>query len=680
MSLLKIHRKISWRNREDPAINERNLNQYDHELDVLDDRIIQLNATTLPAQTAGGFITNFDVNPADGVITITYFSGRSVRIDTNLEKIPLKYRFDEDRQTLYFIADDGTEQKCNLSSLIGQNEFRDSDSITFAVVDGIVTAQVKRGSITAEMLQPNFLAQVQTEAARALAGADAAAESVIEVKGSAKSAQTAAQAAESAQQESERHAAAARASADAAAISKQGADDSAIAAEHSKEAAKTSELTTLEYKEATEESAQESADSAHIASTKADESINSASIAVEQALLAQSYATGTEGSVRPGDATDNSKFFSDLAKQLTNDAQRLLDQATKLVSAASVGAIIPAGTVAFADLPPAPTVGYMYNISDAFTTDARFVEGAGVNYNAGANIYWTKDGQWDVMIGVQVTGVKGDAEPDYHQGNVNITPASIGLGNVNNTADADKVVKAAGTATKALQDANGNNIADTYLTKTGDTKDDIVTFSSNDTNPPCWTDIGLLQSGEKHSSIFNKLSTMFRNVRYIWQLIGNTQLSVGDGTVTGAINALNAGLRATCKYYQSNDASITDDYIYVGTKGVNTAEYIFEYSLGGILIKIPGTYIIESHFHFLASANDVIEVFMELTGDNRQSSRIYKTVCVPTTMQTQCQIIHIINVDIITSICIHFRSATGKSNVFTAVQTNANYLTIKRIC
>ena len=132
-----------------------------------------------------------------------------------------------------------------------------------------------------------------------------------------------------------------------------------------------------------------------------------------------------------------------MAKKLTDDAQKLLDQATKIVSVVSQGAIIPAGTVAFADLPVTPTVGFMYNISDAFTTDARFAEGPGIIYNAGANVYWTKDSQWDVMIGVQVTGVKGAAESDYHQGNVNITPANIGLGNVNDTADMDKPVSTA---------------------------------------------------------------------------------------------------------------------------------------------------------------------------------------------------------------------------------------------
>lgn len=59
------------------------------------------------------------------------------------------------------------------------------------------------------------------------------------------------------------------------------------------------------------------------------------------------------------------------------------------VSAALTSAIVPKGTVTYANLPtPAKAnLGYMYNVSDAFTTDARFVDGASKKYAAGANVY-----------------------------------------------------------------------------------------------------------------------------------------------------------------------------------------------------------------------------------------------------------------------------------------------------
>lgn len=62
-----------------------------------------------------------------------------------------------------------------------------------------------------------------------------------------------------------------------------------------------------------------------------------------------------------------------------------------------------------------------------------------------------------------VTSVKGNAETTYRTGQVNITPANIGLGNVNNTADSAKSVA---SAEKATKDAAGNTITTTYATKT----------------------------------------------------------------------------------------------------------------------------------------------------------------------------------------------------------------------
>ncbi len=80
---------------------------------------------------------------------------------------------------------------------------------------------------------------------------------------------------------------------------------------------------------------------------------------------------------------------------------------------------------------------------------------------------------------------------------------------------------------------------------TGDSANNTTTFTSGDeANPTGWADIGLAASGEKHSSLMRKFSLSIKNVRYLWKLLGSTSLSgIGDGTVTGAINALNTGLQ-----------------------------------------------------------------------------------------------------------------------------------------
>ena len=53
------------------------------------------------------------------------------------------------------------------------------------------------------------------------------------------------------------------------------------------------------------------------------------------------------------------------------------------------GAYVFRGSVTFANLPSTLTktmIGYVYNVSNQFTTDARFVEGAGKKYAAGTNV------------------------------------------------------------------------------------------------------------------------------------------------------------------------------------------------------------------------------------------------------------------------------------------------------
>lgn len=54
-----------------------------------------------------------------------------------------------------------------------------------------------------------------------------------------------------------------------------------------------------------------------------------------------------------------------------------------------VGAVYkPAGSIAYASLPtPSSTnLGYVYNVTDGFTTDSRFVEGSGKSYPSGTNV------------------------------------------------------------------------------------------------------------------------------------------------------------------------------------------------------------------------------------------------------------------------------------------------------
>lgn len=183
-----------------------------------------------------------------------------------------------------------------------------------------------------------------------------------------------------------------------------------------------------------------------------DEAATSATNAGTSATTAESYAIGGTGT-RTGEDTDNAKYYKEQADtsatsastnatksesfavggtgtrigEDSDNAKYYYEQARD-ISASITGALKPCGTVTYVNLPSLSVAlaGDMYNVSDAFTTTNDFKEGAGHHINAGANVYKTFDGKWDILAGTPVTGVKGDKEQNYRTGNINLTPANIG--------------------------------------------------------------------------------------------------------------------------------------------------------------------------------------------------------------------------------------------------------------
>lgn len=90
-------------------------------------------------------------------------------------------------------------------------------------------------------------------------------------------------------------------------------------------------------------------------------------------------------------------------------------QVQDAIRSAITGVYTPKGSIAFASLPVpvAGKVGWVYNITDAFTTTAAFVEGAGHSYGAGTNVVCVDAGsgsyKWDVLAGtIDLTELTAD--------------------------------------------------------------------------------------------------------------------------------------------------------------------------------------------------------------------------------------------------------------------------------
>lgn len=91
------------------------------------------------------------------------------------------------------------------------------------------------------------------------------------------------------------------------------------------------------------------------------------------------------------------------------------DQVQTAINSAISGVYTPKGSIAFASLPTAVAgnKGWVYNVTDAFTTTAAFVEGAGHAYGAGTNVVCVDVGsgsyKWDVLAGtIDLTELTAD--------------------------------------------------------------------------------------------------------------------------------------------------------------------------------------------------------------------------------------------------------------------------------
>lgn len=172
----KIYSRTYWENfpSEKTSMNEKRLNNAEKGIDDLDDRIVAMDASKVDLAKANELVKEILWDESKGTITVVKMNGSKAVIDTKLEKLAVNFTYDPQSQQLIITLDDGTTQNVDLSALITEYEFLDSDTIAFEITDGKIKAIVKNGSITEDMLQPNFLADVKVEAEKAKASASAA--------------------------------------------------------------------------------------------------------------------------------------------------------------------------------------------------------------------------------------------------------------------------------------------------------------------------------------------------------------------------------------------------------------------------------------------------------------------------------------------------------------------------
>lgn len=180
MAYQKIYSREHWENfpSEKTAINRDRLNNIEGGIDAIDDRVCALDTTKVDLTKANELVKEILWDESNGTLTVVKMNGSKAVIDTKLEKLAVNFKYDPESQQLVITLDDGTTQNVDLSALITEYEFLESDTIAFEIVsDGKVSAIVKEGSIQEKHLRPDYLADIKVESAKAVASAKSAGES-----------------------------------------------------------------------------------------------------------------------------------------------------------------------------------------------------------------------------------------------------------------------------------------------------------------------------------------------------------------------------------------------------------------------------------------------------------------------------------------------------------------------
>lgn len=429
-----VYNRINWLNKSESLatpLGKTNLNRMDSAIyniaENLDVVYNEMSTGKIDKSDADKLIVGMPTwNKDTGVFTIHFYDGSVFQIDFNIEKIPVSFSMDS-AGVITMTTADGTEWTADIGDVMPTYTYEDSDTIVFSdTKDGdyghIISAEVKKNSITGDHLQPDYLSDVTKQASNA--------------KASAKS-----------------------------------------------------------------------------ASDYADNAAN-------DAKLAQSYAVGGSG-IREGENEDCAKAYKEKAEQAAEEAGEYLADLQSVQVTGVKGSNETTYRKGNVNITPENIgLGNVQNYKAVST-----VESQGLSDTEKANA------RANIGAGMPVA-VKGNAETSYRTGNVNLTPANIGAAPTSHASSAttygvstasnyghamasSTTPKANGTAavgtetakfargdhvhplqtsvsgssgsctgnaataTKAMQDGNGNNIANTYLPKSGGTMTGTLTVGSN---------------------------------------------------------------------------------------------------------------------------------------------------------------------------------------------------------
>lgn len=228
-----------------------------------------------------------------------------------------------------------------------------------------------------------------------------------------------------------------------------------------------------------ETSAKDYASKAKISESNAKTSETNAATSAANAKTSETNASASKSNAATSES--NAKSYMDTAKEYMQKAQEALAAAQaiqSIVDTAKANAekcladveavrdslakmITYQGSVDnYSDLPTNPQIGYSYNVKNADKEHG---------VNAGDNVVWNGT-DWDNFGGAIDMSLFAELGKDV---NFSTVRATLFTGYLNGNAN---------TATTAINDKDGADIAETYLKKAGDTTTGKITFGATDLN------------------------------------------------------------------------------------------------------------------------------------------------------------------------------------------------------
>ena len=201
MAVIKVYTRINWLNKSESLttpLGKTNLNKMDKAINLIDDEVVSMSAkideidtTKVSADKLNNMVSDVSFNDRNGVISITKYNGTVLNIDTAMEKIAVNFEYNAQTQQLILTLENGEKQYIDMSALITQYEFKDTDTIAFSIdSSGKVSASIKSGSITKAMLSSEVMSAITLSENNAAASAKVAAQSATNAELDAKLSQS----------------------------------------------------------------------------------------------------------------------------------------------------------------------------------------------------------------------------------------------------------------------------------------------------------------------------------------------------------------------------------------------------------------------------------------------------------------------------------------------------------